>query len=206
MSYQNPVYRLPFDGRQRISSPYGMRTLNGITKLHKGTDFVAEGDAGIHPVVGGVVQSSTIVTDKSNATWQWGNYVKVKGDDGLFWFYCHMASRAVKVGQRVEQADVLGVMGSTGYSTGPHTHVECRDASGKSLDTGAVLGFANAKQALEYSAEKAAEQMPAQKPDNPRDTADWNAESNDFIVSASKGDRAKLRDACAQIQLPVRNA
>lgn len=149
----NSKYRMPFDGQQRITSPYGMRTLNGKTAMHKGLDIVADEDTHVRAVIGGVVKSSTIVTDHSNSTWEWGNYVKILGDDGLYWFYCHMASRAVSVGQRVAPGDILGVMGNTGYSFGAHTHLEVRNAANTSLNTAQVLGIENKKYTLYQPAE-----------------------------------------------------
>lgn len=138
------LYSLPFAGSNRISSAYGSRTVNGKSEFHRGLDIVGVDDKTVQAVVGGTVESSTIITNHNDLTWQWGNYVKVHGDDGLYWFYCHMDSRAVKVGQRVERGDKLGVMGNTGYSFGAHTHLEVRNKSCSSLDPCEMLGLANA--------------------------------------------------------------
>ena len=149
----NPLYRLPFDGRQSVTSPYGARTLNGTTDWHNGLDFCATDDRRVRAVIGGTVKSSTIVPKSTgNKTWEWGNYVKVLGDDGLYWFYCHLDSRAVKVGDVVLAGDVLGVMGNTGYSFGAHTHLEVRNAQNKALDPAALLGIANERQQLNHTA------------------------------------------------------
>lgn len=134
---------LPFDGNVKLSSPYGYRTLNGVKEFHKGLDLVGLDDSKIIAPCDGVVGSSTIITDKSNLTWQWGNYVRLDTSDGLYIFMCHMASRNVIVGQKVRKGDVLGVMGSTGYSFAPHTHFEVRDASGQSLNPCQFLGIEN---------------------------------------------------------------
>lgn len=137
------LYTLPFAGQNKVTSAYGYRTLNGAGAFHKGLDIVGVTDRQVRAVISGTVKSSTIITDKADLTWQWGNYIKVLGDDGNFWFYCHLASRAVAVGQRVEQGDVLGVMGNTGYSLGAHTHLEVRDANGDSFDPCELLGIAD---------------------------------------------------------------
>ena len=128
----------------RVTSPFGARTVNGVTDTHGGYDMVGVGSTEVVAVEGGVVASSQIVTDKSNRTWEWGNYVCIKTDAGQYHYYCHLASRAVKKGQRVHAGDKLGVMGNTGYSLGAHLHFEVRGSDGKSkLSPEGVLGIAN---------------------------------------------------------------
>lgn len=126
----------------RLTSPYGNRTLNGTTQFHGGYDLVGVGSYDICAVVGGTVVHSRIITDKSNPTWQWGNYVCIKGTDGLYYYYCHMQSRAVTAGQTVKAGDKLGVMGNTGYSFGAHLHFEVREGS-KSISPETILGISN---------------------------------------------------------------
>lgn len=135
--------RLPFDSRTRVTSPYGWRTLNGQREWHPGIDLVGE-DYVIRAAVPGNVVVSQIVEDRANATWQWGNYVCVLGDDGNYIYYCHMAERRVRVGQRVGAGDILGIMGSTGYSFGDHLHFEVRNGANQTLDPAAYLGIDNA--------------------------------------------------------------
>lgn len=128
----------------RVTSTFGRRTLNGVTDTHGGYDMVGVGSTDVVAVEGGVVASSQIVTDKSNRTWEWGNYVCIKTDAGQYHYYCHLASRAVKKGQRVNVGDKLGVMGNTGYSFGAHLHFEVRKADGKTkISPEGVLGIAN---------------------------------------------------------------
>ena len=91
-----------------------------------------------------MVASSQIVTNKNNRTWEWGNYVCIKTDAGQYHYYCHLASRAVKKGQRVNAGDKLGIMGNTGYSFGAHLHFEVRAADGKTkISPEGVLGIPN---------------------------------------------------------------
>ena len=66
---------------------------------------------------GGEVVTSTY----SNA---WGNYVVVNHGGGTATLYAHMSKRLVSVGDKVSKGDVLGEVGSTGYSTGNHLHFE----------------------------------------------------------------------------------
>ena len=128
----------------RVTSAFGNRTLSGVTDTHGGYDMVGVGSTDVVAVEGGVVASSQIVTDKSNRTWEWGNYVCVKTDAGQYHYYCHLASRAVKKGQRVGAGDKLGVMGNTGYSFGAHLHFEVRKADGKTkISPEGVLGVPN---------------------------------------------------------------
>ena len=128
----------------RVTSPYGNRTLNGATDNHKGYDMVGVGSTDVIAAVGGTVATSQIITDKSNLTWQWGNYVCIKTDDGQYHYYCHLASRAVSKGQRVKAGDKIGVMGNTGYSFGAHLHFEARKSDGRTtVSPETVLGIPN---------------------------------------------------------------
>ena len=135
--------KIPFKCNQvRVTSPYGNRTLNGTKQFHGGYDLVGVGSYDVCAIVGGTVVHSRIITDKSNPTWQWGNYVCIKGTDGRLYYYCHMKSRAVAAGQTVKAGDKLGVMGNTGYSFGAHLHFEVREGS-KAINPEGILGIPN---------------------------------------------------------------
>ena len=132
--------KLLFSGRNRITSGYRLPE----RKDHNGLDIVGIDSRDILCPADGIVKSSTIVTDHSNLTWQWGNYVRVDDAQGRRLFFCHMDSRSVIAGQRVKQGDKLGIMGNTGYSFGAHTHFEVRDGDGKTiLDPAEYLGIPN---------------------------------------------------------------
>lgn len=104
-----------------------MRVLNGATSEHYGIDLVGEDDTTVYAPCDGVIGASTIVRDKSNRTWEWGNYIRLDTEDKKYSIYlCHLASRAVSAGRAVKKGDKLGMMGSTGYSFGAHTHYEVR--------------------------------------------------------------------------------
>ena len=134
--------RLPFDSRIRVTSPYGWRVLDGNREWHPGIDIVGE-DYIIRAAMGGKVAVSQMVEDRGNATWQWGNYVCVYGDDGNYIYYCHMAERRVAVGQVVREGDILGIMGNTGYSFGDHLHFEVRTAKNQQVNAADYLGIPN---------------------------------------------------------------
>ena len=135
---------LPFTGKVEMTSPFGYRTLNGQSDYHKGVDLVGADDITVRAPCDGVIGQSTMIPQSSgNLTWQWGNYVRLDTNDGLFIFMCHLASRAVSAGQKVKRGDIIGVMGNTGYSFGAHTHFEVRNANGESLNPCTFLGIEN---------------------------------------------------------------
>lgn len=119
----------PFKGRVKVTSPYGYRTLNGQSQFHKGIDLVGIDSIDVISPFDGVVGVSTIITDKNNKTWEWGNYVRIDSN-GYKFYFCHMDSRSVVTGQKVTKGQKIGIMGNTGYSFGAHTHFEVRDSSG----------------------------------------------------------------------------
>lgn len=133
---------LIFQGRNRITSGYRLPDRPD----HNGLDIVGDDSKDVLCPVSGTVRSSTMITNKNDSTWEWGNYVRVDDAQGNRLFFCHMASRAVSVGQKVSPGDKLGVMGNTGYSFGAHTHFEVRKSDGRTtIDPAAYLGIPNAK-------------------------------------------------------------
>ena len=88
-----------FDGKFRVTSGYRLPDRPN----HYGYDIVGDESDVILSPYDGVVKSSTIITDKSNLTWEWGNYVRIDREDGLMGFFCHMDSRAVVVGQKIKK-------------------------------------------------------------------------------------------------------
>ena len=94
------------------------RIFNGNFKVtqkyhsgHRGLDIVGLSSKNIISPVAGIVKSSTMVPKSSgDVAWEWGNYVRVDDAQGNRYFFCHMASRAVSVGQRVQVGTKLGVI------------------------------------------------------------------------------------------------
>ena len=134
--------QLPYKGDVRVSSPFGWRTMNGERVYHKGIDLVGT-EKTVRAVVGGVVGQSILITDPKNRTSEWGNYVRVDGEDGRLYYYCHLSKRLVDRGAKVSVGDAIGIEGSTGKSTGSHLHFEVRE-NGKSIDPTTIIGIRNA--------------------------------------------------------------
>lgn len=100
----------------RITSRYTKRRLHPVQKIwkaHLGTDYAAPRGTPIIATGNGIVVESAF--SKFN-----GNYVKVKHNATYTTQYLHMSKRAVRSGQRVQQGQVIGYVGSTGLATGPH--------------------------------------------------------------------------------------
>ena len=140
-----------YNGKFKVTSPFGSRNLNGKIDNHKGIDVVGLKDKHICAVAGGTVGASMIITDKNNLTWEWGNYVRVDGDDGRKYYYCHMSKRLVSAGQRIKAGDVIGIEGNTGYSFGSHCHFEVRQ-NNVSINPAPFLGINNAVGTYEVNA------------------------------------------------------
>ncbi len=100
----------------RVSSRYNLKrriSFYGRVKPHKGTDFAAAVGTPIMTTANGTVVKSSY--SKGN-----GNYVTIKHNNKYSTQYLHMRKRKVKVGQYVKQGDVIGWVGMTGYTSGPH--------------------------------------------------------------------------------------
>lgn len=133
-----------YSGEYELVSDFGTRTLpNGDTRYHKGIDFVGIDNKDILSPINGIVAVSTIVTDKKNLTWEWGEYVRIDSNDYMHvegaqrHYFCHLSVRSVLAGQSVKKGDKIGVEGNTGYvvgNPGLHCHYEVRDSNANSID------------------------------------------------------------------------
>ena len=112
--------KTPINGA-RLSSPYGMRKhpIDGFNKMHRGTDFAA-------PTGTPIMASGDGVIIKASWCGGGGNCVKIKHNSSYSTVYAHMSkfSTLSKIGNRVKQGQIIGYVGSTGKSTGPHLHYE----------------------------------------------------------------------------------
>jgi len=117
------LYPLPASNNI-VTSLFGPRThpISGKYHNHSGTDIAAPGGTQIKAVKGGVVATSAYAPSS------YGEYVVINHGNGISTLYAHMqrGSRKVKEGDIVSQGQVLGLVGSTGSSTGNHLHLELR--------------------------------------------------------------------------------
>jgi murein DD-endopeptidase MepM/ murein hydrolase activator NlpD len=104
-----------------VTSGYGYRIhpILGKRILHTGIDIAASSGTSIWAADGGAVIYATWVSG-------YGNTVAIDHGGGISTLYAHQSSMAVSVGQTVKKGQVIGYVGSTGYSTGPHLHFEVR--------------------------------------------------------------------------------
>lgn len=119
-SIKRTLMKTPINGA-RMSSGFGKRRhpVLGYTKMHKGVDFAAPTGTPIFAAGDGVVEK---------AGWfsSFGKYIRIRHNSKLKTAYAHLnkIKPAVKVGARVKQGQVIGHVGTTGRSTGPHLHYE----------------------------------------------------------------------------------
>ena len=108
-------------GGARLTSDYGMRDHPVLRKRanHKGVDLAAPTGTPIYATADGVV---------GRADWfsSYGLYISLDHGGDLETRYAHMSKLAVAAGERVQKGDLIGYVGSTGRSTGPHLHYEVR--------------------------------------------------------------------------------
>jgi len=114
------LMKTPINGA-RLSSSFGFRRhpILGFNKLHQGTDFAAKTGTPIMASGSGVV----VMAQKYKG---YGNYVKIRHNSTYETAYAHMSKygRGIRKGVRVNQGQIIGYVGSTGLSTGPHLHYE----------------------------------------------------------------------------------
>ena len=119
-SVKKALMKTPINGA-RLSSAFGMRKhpIDGYNKMHKGTDFAA-------PMGTPIMASGNGVITRARWCGGGGNCVKIKHNSTYQTIYAHMKNfgRGIKEGLRVRQGQIIGYVGSTGNSTGPHLHYE----------------------------------------------------------------------------------
>ena len=119
-SVEKALMKTPINGA-RLSSAFGMRKhpIDGYNKMHRGTDFAA-------PMGTPIMASGSGVIIKARWCGGGGNCIKIKHNSTYQTIYAHMKNfaRGIKEGVRVKQGQIIGYVGSTGNSTGPHLHYE----------------------------------------------------------------------------------
>ena len=119
-SVEKALMKTPINGA-RLSSAFGMRKhpIDGYNKMHRGTDFAA-------PMGTPIMASGSGVVKRARWCGGGGNCVKIKHNSTYETIYAHMKSfaKGIKEGVRIKQGQIIGYVGSTGKSTGPHLHYE----------------------------------------------------------------------------------
>ena len=119
-SVKKALMKTPINGA-RLSSSFGMRKhpIDGYNKMHKGTDFAA-------PMGTPIMASGDGVVKKAGWCGGGGNCIVIKHNSTYQTVYAHMSkfAKGIRSGVRVKQAQIIGYVGSTGKSTGPHLHYE----------------------------------------------------------------------------------
>ncbi len=114
------LMKTPINGA-RLSSSFGRRRhpISGYTRLHKGTDFAA-------PTGTPILAAGHGVVERASRYGGYGHYVRIRHVNGYKTAYAHMSryGPGIRSGKRVRQGDIIGYVGSTGASTGPHLHYE----------------------------------------------------------------------------------
>ena len=129
-SMRKTLMKTPINGA-RLSSSYGKRKhpILGFTKMHTGTDFAA-------PTGTPIMASGDGLIVRAKWCGGGGNCVKIKHNSVYQTVYAHMSKfgRGIKKGVRVKQGQIIGYVGSTGLSTGPHLHYEVIE-NGKKINS-----------------------------------------------------------------------
>ncbi|MDF2881665.1 MAG: family metallopeptidase [Clostridiaceae bacterium] len=129
-----------YDGEYKVTSWFGPRLLaNGDKRTHKGIDYVGLTSKNLLTVTDATVISSQIITDKSNLTWEYGNYIIFDDGYGYTFRYCHLSKRLVSKGDKVKKGQLVGVEGYTGYVyppdvRGSHCHFEVRNSNNEPIN------------------------------------------------------------------------
>ena len=114
------LLKTPIDGA-RLSSNFGMRKhpILGYNKLHKGVDFAAKSGTPVYAGGNGIIEFM-------GNNGGYGNYIRIRHNNNYKTAYAHLSNfkKGIYKGIRVNQGDVIGFVGSTGNSTGPHLHYE----------------------------------------------------------------------------------
>jgi len=119
-SVKKALMKTPINGA-RLSSKFGMRKhpIDGYNKMHRGTDFAA-------PMGTPIMASGDGVITRARWCGGGGNCIKIRHNSTYETVYAHMKNfaRGIKEGLRIKQGQIIGFVGSTGKSTGPHLHYE----------------------------------------------------------------------------------
>ncbi len=134
--------KICFTGVFKVTCEYGRKGNLWASGIHSGTDLVGITSTKVYSICNGIVERAGY--DNGG----FGNYVRIKenGTENRI-YLAHLSKIYVKVGQRVSYTSVVGLMGDTGNTTGPHTHVEIREFKNgvaiKKLNSSNYMGIPN---------------------------------------------------------------
>ncbi len=133
--------RMPL-AQMMLTSGYGMRNhpVLGVRRNHKGIDLAAPTGTPVYATADGIV-------GRAERFGSYGNYIQIEHGGEMETRFAHLSGYAVSAGDRVRKGDLIGYVGTTGRSTGPHLHYEVRVA-GEAVDptpymTGEQLAVSN---------------------------------------------------------------
>ena len=119
-SVRKTLMRTPIDGA-RLSSGFGLRKhpILGYSRMHRGVDFAAPRGTPIYAAGDGTIE-------RAGRNGGYGKYIRIRHNGSYKTAYAHMKgyAKGIKKGKRVKQGQIIGYVGSTGRSTGPHLHYE----------------------------------------------------------------------------------
>ncbi len=129
-----------------ITSPFGYRNIGGGRSMHYGIDISMGGASDYNKrivasangkvlIANGMCRHNYPKSSNCGCNGGYGNYVVIDHGNGMVVYYAHLASVNVSVGQVVARGQSIGVLGCSGYSTGPHIHYEIRIGSGSRSNT-----------------------------------------------------------------------
>lgn len=163
---------LPYEGKIRVTKLYGTPPPPGFTYAagkHSGMDLVGVNSKQIHAVAAG-----TVIRSGYDPT-GWGNYVVIAQSDGYSCIYAHLNKRNVKVNEKVQEGQAIGMEGNTGNVTGSHLHLEMRKVyadRNTTIDPAEYLQIKKKTGDLEMAKEKEQDQVS----DWAKDAWDWAKE------------------------------
>lgn len=165
------LMRTPINGA-RLSSGFGMRhhPILGYSRMHRGADFAA-------PIGTPILAAGDGAVVRASPYGSYGNYVRIRHSNGYETAYAHMSrfARGMRTGASVRQGQVIGYVGTTGRSTGPHLHYEVlrrgqqvnpvtlRVADGRNLEGRALELFQIERERIDTLRQVRAREMPGQE-------------------------------------------
>ena len=136
---------MDLDWRKKISSNFGER-VHPITKerkFHNGVDIAVPTGTALYSAVNGTVIDSHYSTSA-------GNMITIQTETGWKVTFMHMDSRVISQGEKVKQGQLVGYSGNTGNSTGPHLHLEVKNAEGEYVNPIFIIPFSTLEASETY--------------------------------------------------------